>query len=102
MLCSERMLSIEKPGHVRAHTHSSSHREEVLNSRICGCFYCLAVFEPDEIKDWIDIDDENGIGQTALCPKCKIDSVIGSGSGFSISQEFLSKMYAYWFGTLPG
>jgi len=89
---------MEKPDHVRAHTHSSCHREEVLNSKHCGCFYCLAVSEPDEIEDWIDV--ENGIGQTALCPKCKIDSVIGSESGFPISKEFLSKMHAYWFGTI--
>ena len=89
---------MEKPDHVRAHTHASFHREEVLNSKNCGCFYCLAIFEPDEIEVWIDV--RNGIRQTALCPLCGIDSVIGSGSGFPISREFLSKMHTYWFGTI--
>jgi hypothetical protein len=84
-----------EPDHIRAHTHSSCHREEVLSSQTCGCFYCLAIFEPDEIKDWID--EENGVGQTALCPKCGIDSVIGSESGFPITQEFLGEMCGYWF-----
>lgn len=87
-----------KPDHVRAHTRSSFHRQEVLSSKVCGCFYCLAVFEPDAIAGWID--DENSIGQTALCPKCGIDSVIGSGSGFPITKEFLGKMHSYWFGAL--
>jgi len=86
---------MEKPDHVRAHIHASFHREEVLSSEICGCFYCLAVFKPDKIEEWID--EKNDVGQTALCPECGIDSVIGSGSGFPISAEFLGKMHMYWF-----
>jgi hypothetical protein len=84
-----------EPDRIRAHRHSSFHREEVLNGKNCGCFYCLAIFEPDEIEDWID--EENGIGQTALCPQCGIGSVIGSESGFPISRVFLRKMHTYWF-----
>ena len=60
-----------------AHKKSSRHREEIRSSEICGCFYCLSIFNPSEIEDWTD-DDENKLGQTALCPKCGIDSVIGS------------------------
>lgn len=82
---------VEKPDHIRAHTRSSFHREEVLNGEICGCFYCLAIFELDKIEKWID--DR----QTALCPRCSIDSVISSASGFPINREFLSKMHTYWF-----
>jgi hypothetical protein len=84
-----------EPDHIRAHKHCSYHREEVMRSKVCGCFYCLAVFNPTEILDWID--EKNDIGQTALCPKCGIDSVIGSESGFPISKEFLEKMQQYWF-----
>ena len=86
---------MSQPDHIQAHTHSSSHREEVMRSEVCGCFYCLATFRSDEIRDWID--EKNGVGQTALCPKCGIDSVIGSESGFPISREFLDKMRQYWF-----
>jgi len=74
-----------------AHEHSSKHRAEVLASEICGCFYCEKTFGAQEISDWID--DE----QTALCPKCGIDSVIGSASGFPINKEFLHQMCEYWF-----
>ncbi|OWK39493.1 hypothetical protein FRUB_06056 [Fimbriiglobus ruber] len=37
-------------------------------------------------------------GNTALCPKCGIDSVIGTGSGYPVTAEFLEQMYEKWFG----
>ena len=77
---------------VLAHKHSSHHREELERSESCGCFYCLAVFKPDEIQEWIDE------GSTALCPKCSIDSVIGSASGYPIDEKFLAEMERHWFG----
>jgi len=79
-----------------AHTHSSKHRAEIETSSVCGCFYCCSTFPPAEIQDWVDAD-ENDIGKTALCPRCGIDSVIGSSSGFLIEVEFLSAMKAHWF-----
>lgn len=76
---------------IAAHKRSSNHRDELLKSKICGCFYCLEIFPPQEIEDWIDND------QCALCPKCAVDSIIGSASNFPITKEFLIKMHGYWF-----
>jgi hypothetical protein len=56
----------------------------------------LAVFPPSEIEEWVDAD-EQGIGQTALCPNCGIDSVIGSKSGYPTTKEFLQAMGEHWF-----
>jgi len=85
-----------------AHTHCSSHRAEIEASEICGCFYCCETCKPSEIQDWVD-ENAQGIGQTALCPRCGIDSVIGSKSGFPIEVEFLSAMNRSWFGrVVPG
>ena len=81
---------------VLAHKHSSIHREEILRSQLCGCFHCAHRFVPALIKEWTDLG-ENGIGQTAFCPECAIDSVIGSESGFPITPEFLKEMRGYWF-----
>ena len=67
----------------------------MLSSAICGCFYCCKTFSPDEIARWTD--EWEGVGQTALCPKCRIDSVIGCESGYPITAEFLAAMNAYWF-----
>ncbi|OOG89425.1 cytoplasmic protein [Hydrogenophaga sp. A37] len=74
-----------------AHQFSSLHRRQVEASSVCGCFFCLSTFAPSEITEWVD---EN---QTALCPSCNVDSVIGSESGVPLSQEFLSSMRSYWF-----
>jgi hypothetical protein len=75
-----------------AHKHCHHNREDLQASDICGCFHCCEIYSPSEIEDWIDNDD------TAMCPKCHIDSVIASKSGFSITKEFLQEMYDHWFG----
>lgn len=84
--------------HIRAHRHCSHHRVEVLASAQCGCFYCGAMFSPSEIDEWVD--DWTGVGQTAMCPRCGIDAVIGSESGYPVTPEFLAAMHTHWFGRL--
>jgi hypothetical protein len=74
-----------------AHRHSSGHRLELQASDLCGCFYCNAIYPPSEITEWVDD------GQTALCAKCGIDSVIGTKSGFPLTQVFLAEMNRFWF-----
>ena len=88
-------LGMTAPDYVRAHRHSIRHRNEKLSSERCGCFYCWTVFPPTEVKDWTD--ERDGIGQTALCPRCGIDAVIGSKSGYPITTKFLQLMRSHWF-----
>ena len=83
---------MSEPDHIAAHKHSIRHRREVEASERCGCFHCLAIFTPDAIESWLDEGDG-----TALCPKCSIDSVIGSASGYPITRDFLERMKAHWF-----
>jgi len=75
----------------KAHRASIHHRKQLETSSVCGCFYCGAIFSPQEITEWIDNDD------TALCPYCGIDSVLGDSSGFPVTKEFLGEMRKYWF-----
>ncbi len=82
--------------HILAHERSIFHKSEIISSEICGCFYCLETFPPSEIEEWTDQDFEDK-EETALCPKCGIDSVIGSASGFPITKEFLLRMHNHWF-----
>ena len=79
-----------------AHKFCIRHRLQITNSKTCGCFYCISIFHPSEIVEWIH---ENGDEeeQTALCPKCGIDSVLGDISGYNISKSFLREMHQYWF-----
>lgn len=76
---------------IKAHKESSNHRNILRNSDLCGCFYCLDTFVYKNIEDWCDNES------TALCPNCGIDSVIGSASGFSVTEDFLCAMKKYWF-----
>ncbi len=87
----DQLLKMAGRNYVRAHKHCSRHRSEIERSERCGCFYCLESFPPREIQEWTDSDT------TAMCPRCGIDSVIGSASGFSLSQQFLQRMHHYWF-----
>ncbi len=84
-----------------AHSKSSDHRADLEASLICGCFYCRSTFEPSEIAEWVDGSRDaagDARGQTALCPHCGVDAVLGSHSGFPITPEFLAAMHRYWFG----
>jgi len=78
--------------YIAAWAHAAHHRRELEASDKCGCFYCLAIFPPRAVEDWLNEGDG-----TAICPECSIDSVIGSASGFPITTEFLQQMHAYWF-----
>lgn len=78
--------------YIAAHKYSINHKEQLLKDKKCGCFYCLSIFSPQEIEDWLE--DTSG---TAVCPYCEIDSVIGESSGYPITKEFLSKMKEHWF-----
>jgi hypothetical protein len=76
-----------------AHRNSSRHKAELLQSDVCGCFYCSETFAPTAITRWLE--DEG----TALCPRCTVDSVIGSASGFPVADRpFLDAMHERWFG----
>jgi hypothetical protein len=53
------------------------------------------MFPPTEITEWTDVWE--GAGHTALCPRCGIDSVIGSESGYPVTEACLRAMHARWF-----
>jgi hypothetical protein len=86
---------MSEPDYIRAHKNCFHNRDEILKSHLCGCFYCLRTFAPTEILEWVD--KVEGVAQTALCPMCGIDSVIGSASGFPITVDFLKRMNQHWF-----
>lgn len=76
---------------ISAHKFSKKNRHALKKDTRCGCFFCLKIFSPEEITDWIPFED------TALCPYCYVDSVIGESSGAPITEGFLKEMKDYWF-----
>lgn len=75
--------------------HSVNNREEILKSKQCGCFHCLKIFKPEEIKNWIDEE------KTAICPFCDVDSVIGDNLGVVIDESLLKIIHDDWFDSKP-
>lgn len=45
-------------------------RPSLLDSVLCGCYYCCKIYSPLKIRNWEDYQ------QTAVCPKCGIDAVV--------------------------
>ena len=82
-----------KPGN--AHRASFGNRASVEASTRCGCFFCERIFHPALIHTRTL---ERTGQQTAWCPHCGIDSILGEASGFPITPEFLGRMRRCWFG----
>ena len=74
-----------------AYRHSLRNREEIERSERCGCFACVHEFDANEVGEWTDN------GQTAICPCCGVDAVIGDASGMSLSPMFLREMNEKYF-----
>lgn len=75
-----------------AHKASFKNRESIEKSQTCACFYCGSVFSPSMIEEWTDGE------QTAICPHCGIDSVLGDYSGYPMTEEFLNELHKFSFG----
>ena len=76
-----------------AHPHSIHNRIELSRSTAAGCFFCLETYEAGRISHWGDVEND-----TACCPVCGFDAVLGDASGFPISDPtFLAEMKAIWF-----
>ena len=76
---------------IYAHQLCNSNQEKLKDAQVCGCFYCLRIFDPKEIV-WEDEEDH-----TAMCPYCGIDSVLPESATLPITKAFLKKMHEFWF-----
>jgi hypothetical protein len=70
--------------------YSKRNKVYIDASEKCGCYFCLKIFKPKDIKEWTDK------GETAICPFCSVDSVIGDSTS-KIESEFLEQASKYWF-----
>ncbi len=83
----------QKTDLVLAHQNCKHNCKQIRRSVFCGCYQCGEIFKPSylQTEDWTDG------GETALCPFCGMDSVIGDAAGFPISEVFLSEMKEHRF-----
>lgn len=74
----------------KAPMYAFKNKEAVAISQICGCYNCLNVISVKDIEFWTD-DDE-----TALCPKCTLDTLIAGSLGIQLDRETLQKIRDHW------
>ena len=69
---------------------SMNNRGALLDSKECGCFFCLKMYTPDRIQDWLN-------EETAKCPYCNVDAVIPESYEYELDDSLLLAMKEYWF-----
>ncbi len=85
-----------------AYHYLSKNWTQVQGSKSCGCCNCLEIFPPEAIVGWTGLDTSNFEDpkaiekQTAMCPRCGSEAVLGDKSGYPISQHFLVRMNEAW------
>ena len=75
------------------HDKSSHNKRHVQKSDRAGCFYCEKMFPASKVKDFTK---ERKGEDTALCPYCRIDSVV-CDKDVILTSELLSLMHQEWF-----
>jgi len=70
-------------------------KEKILSSAKCVCYYCCKTFLA---KDVVEYCKEKSGGETALCPNCGIDSVIGDSDSILPNEQTLRDWHRKAFG----
>ena len=75
----------------KLHTYSSHNKNLIDVSEKCYCFHCKSVIDAKDITEY------SCEGQTALCPKCRIDAIIPDAIDEKINESIINEMNEYWF-----
>ena len=76
------------------HRMSFKNKERLESANICCCFHCLKKFKPEKITRYSLEEDGS---QTAYCPYCSIDSVLGFDEISFKEKLILKAMKKYFF-----
>jgi hypothetical protein len=86
-----------------AYRYTTNNWAQIAASKVCGCCNCVQIFPAEEVAAWTGLDmgnmnDPKAVeSQTALCPRCGTEAVIGDGAGFAVNANFLARMNEAWF-----
>ena len=71
---------------------SYENRPTIETSEICGCYYCRRTYKSQDVKEYVK--DRNG--ETALCPRCGIDSVVPYDSSLDKNEDNFAESLEEW------
>ncbi len=92
----------------QAHHHGFRNKGELAHSLVCVCIYCKDTFAFSDIDWWVNDRPGPGSGEpagspfveteTAVCPNCHVDLVIGDASGLPVTDKaFVDAIHERWF-----
>ena len=76
---------------IKAHDLSFQNGSLIKKADLCGCFHCMQLIKPEEIKEWVPNET------TAICPRCGVDSIIPNTKEIPLDRLLLQHMRIYWF-----
>jgi hypothetical protein len=93
----------------KAFFHILRNEEEIARSQSCCCYFCQTVFAAHAITEWCDEPADSHHfepegweargNRSAVCPNCDADNVIGSASGFPVTDvAFVAAMHNHHWG----
>ena len=91
-----KIAALANEGLHEIHTHCTANREEIEASSRCACFYCQEVFRATEVKDYI-VEPSMDYKETALCPRCGADTILGDAAGIPFYKELIEKLHHHYF-----
>ncbi len=74
-----------------AHKLITTNKQLLAESQMAGCYYCLEIYPAKEVEEFLEVEN------TALCPKCGIDCVLGDKIDFPLNKEVLQELHNFWF-----
>ncbi|MBI5259042.1 MAG: hypothetical protein HY855_21235 [Burkholderiales bacterium] len=86
-----------------AYRFTTNNFAQIQQSKLCGCCHCVQIFPAEEIVGWTgldmhNMDDPEAVAkQTAMCPKCGSEAVLGDKAGYPITMQFLGMMNEAWY-----
>lgn len=75
------------------HEHTFQNREEIEHSTMCGCASCCKVFPAKDVVNYYS----DAHGDTAVCPECAVDAVIGDACGLPVNEQVMQQLARAWF-----
>lgn len=81
---------------IALHEKSRFNREALAESSECGCFHCVRIFPPSEIRLWVRSDENDSLKTCAVCPYCSVDAILPR-STVPLTFALLNAMHVHWF-----